>query len=63
MNETFTREELMVLISKARQNLNAVSNPEWKMAYENFIFACSVLDAFEARSLGPSHYDHMTWDM
>lgn len=54
MIELFEREELQALIRKARQNLNAVTNPEWKMAFENFIFACSVLDAFEARSSVPS---------
>ena len=54
MIELFDREELQALIRKARQNLTTVSNPEWKMAYENFIFACSVLDAFEARSSVPS---------
>jgi len=55
MNEIFTREELQALIQKAYQNLNEVHNPEWKLAYQQFILACSTLDAFQARSSVPSY--------
>lgn len=54
MIEQFEREELWALLSKARKNYDAVTNPEWKLAYQNFIFACSTLDAFIARSSVPA---------
>lgn len=48
--ERIDREELWSLISRAKQDRNAVCNPEWIMAYNQLIFACSTLDAFIARS-------------
>jgi len=54
MNNTFSRQELQALITKAKENLNISSNPEWKLAYQQFILACSTLDAFEARASVPS---------
>jgi len=53
MIELFTREEIWAMQNKAEKNLDAVTNINWKMAYENFIFACTVLDAFIARSSVP----------
>ena len=53
MIEQFERQELQNLISKARSIKIFVNNKEWLMAYENFIFACSILDAFIARSSVP----------
>lgn len=46
----FEREELLALKLRAYNQLAGVESPEWKMAYEQFIFACSTLDAFIARS-------------
>ena len=53
MIETFTREELQELIDKAQQSLSTCSNSHWKLAYQQFILACSTLDAFEARASVP----------
>lgn len=53
MEEFLSREEMWRLISIARRQRGIVTNPEWIMAYDNFIFACSTLDAFMARSSGP----------
>ena len=50
MIELFEREELQALIKKAQANKTFADNPEWKLAYDQFILACSTLDAFIARS-------------
>ena len=54
MMELFEREELQALIKKAQANKTFADNPEWKLAYDQFILACSTLDAFIARSSVPS---------
>jgi hypothetical protein len=54
MIELFTREELQAIRQKAEQNWEAVTDPMWQRAYEDLIFACSTLDAFEARASVPS---------
>lgn len=53
--DLFERDELHALICKARTNLDSVTNPEWKLAYQQFILACSTLDAFLARSSVPNY--------
>ena len=50
MIEQFEREELQALIKKAMTNKVMAENPQWKLAYDQFILACSTLDAFIARS-------------
>ena len=54
MIELIDRKELQALIQKAQQNLDAASNPQWKLAYQQFILACSTLAAFEARASVPA---------
>lgn len=54
MEDYFNREEMWALIRKARKQRDITTNTEWVQAYDNFIFACSILDAFMARSSGPS---------
>jgi hypothetical protein len=54
MKERFDRDYMQDLLRRARRERDDLLNPEWIMAYDNFIFACSVLDAFFARSTGPS---------
>jgi hypothetical protein len=53
MIKTFTRAELQEIENKALQCREATLNPVWQMAYDNLIFACNVLNAFEARASVP----------
>jgi len=53
-NKRFTREELWELQTRAKIERDLVTNPDWIMAYNHFLFSCTVLDAFFARSSVPS---------
>jgi len=46
----FTREELWVLESRARQAADDVLNENWKRAFQDLQHAACVVDAFIARS-------------
>ena len=50
--QDFTREELQALWGRASQRQVEVLNPVWQKAYEEFAWACCILDAFMARSTG-----------
>jgi hypothetical protein len=54
MEERLEREDMWRLLRLAKRDRDMVTNHEWILAYDNFILACSVLDAFMARSTGPS---------
>ena len=47
MNTTFSKAELQAIKNKAEQNWETATNSYWKRAYEDLIFACGVLNAFE----------------
>lgn len=57
--KSLQREELWDLESRARREREIVTNPTWIQAYDNFIFACSILDAFIARSTVNTTYEEM----
>lgn len=46
----FERRELWTLIERADEVARTVASPRWARAYEDFVHAASVLDAFLARS-------------
>jgi len=50
MNKRLERAELQSLVERAKSERDDATNPEWRLAYDNFILAASTLDAFIARS-------------
>ena len=53
MEMKLDREQLQAIEQKARERGCEHINPAWRRAYLDLAHACSVLDAFQARSSVP----------